>query len=96
MGWLDGIKAFVNAINTEYDRRIRAASNVKEYKVGGHGTQNGHGDTHAHVNEVERLEGEGGALGDLQANAGPQLHRSQGEERTEAIGDRTEAIGDGR
>ena len=27
---------FVSAINTEYDRRIRAASNVRAYHVGGH------------------------------------------------------------
>lgn len=27
---------FTSAINTEYDRRIRAASNVRAYHVGGH------------------------------------------------------------
>ncbi len=65
MGWLDGLKALVNAVNTEYDRRIRSASNVKEYKVG-HAANASH--TH-----VERVQGEGGAVGELQSNAGPHL-----------------------
>ena len=81
MGWLDGLKALVNSVDTEYDRRIRAASNVKQYKVGGHGSYSGDGHAPAHKHEVERLEGEGGAVGCLQANAGPQLHASQGEPR---------------
>ena len=85
MGWLDGLKALANAIDTEYDRRIRTASNVKQYKVGGHGTHGSHGphggDGHAadHQNETERLQGEGGAVGALQSTAGPQLDvRGQG------------------
>ena len=78
MGLLDALKSFANAVDKEYDRRVRAASNVKHYSVGGHGTQNGHDAEPVPLNEYRRLEGEGGALGDLQANAGPQLHQSQG------------------
>ncbi len=80
MGWLDGLKALVNAVDIEYDRRIRTASNVKEYKVGGHGHGSHTGNRHvpAHGIEAERLEGEGGAVGSLQANAGPQF-REQNE-----------------
>ena len=71
MGLLDALKGFAHSIDTECDRRIRAASNVKQYRIGGHGT---HGDDHVTRNEAERLEGEGGALCELQANAGPQLN----------------------
>ena len=73
MGWLDGLKALVNSVDTEYDRRIRTASNVKEYHVGGHGMHVDHAPSTTHGDEGERLQGEGGALGDLQANAGPQF-----------------------
>jgi hypothetical protein len=79
MGLLDALKAFANAVDMEYDRRVRAASNVKRYRVGGHGIQNGHDAQHVPLNEYQRLQGEGGGLGDLQAHAGPQLHQSQGE-----------------
>lgn len=78
MGLIDALKAFANSVDVEYDRRVRAASNVKQYSVGGHGTQNGHDVQHVPLNDSQRLEGEGGALGDLQSNAGPQLHQSQG------------------
>ncbi len=80
MGWLDSLKALVSSIDTEYDRRIRAASNVKRYNEGGHsahsadgahGTAGGHGG-HGDLPE-QRLEGEGGALGHLQSTAGPQV-----------------------
>ncbi len=73
MGWLDGLKALIDAVDTEYDRRIRTASNVKEYHLGGHGAHANHEPSAVHGDEAERLEGEGGALGDLQANAGPHL-----------------------
>jgi hypothetical protein len=36
--------SFKDVINKEYDRRIRAASNIREYNVGGHG--HGHGEAH--------------------------------------------------
>lgn len=83
MGWLDGLKGLVNSVDTEYDRRIRAASNVKEYSVGGHSDHaahdghTSHAKQHAHGDTIDqRLEGEGGALGHLQANAGPHLEDS--------------------
>lgn len=69
MGLFDALKSFANSVNTEYDRRIRGASLVKEYDPTGASHHHGaHHDTH-----VERIEGEGGAVGHLQANAGPQL-----------------------
>lgn len=72
MGFFDNIRALVNSVETEYDRRIRAASNVRQYQTGGHGAHGeghaGHEDGHS---EHERQQGEGGALGDLQSNAGP-------------------------
>ena len=83
MGLFDSLKIFLRAVDTEYDRRIRAASNVKAYQVGGHGSHdaqarpvdsdrvNGHGSAVV----VERSQGEGGVVGDLQANAGPQGDR---------------------
>ena len=74
MGLFDNIRALVNSVETEYDRRIRAASNVRQYQIGGHSA---HGDDHYAEHEDghpehERQQGEGGALGDLQSNAGPQ------------------------
>ena len=83
MGWLDGLKALIDAVDTEYDRRIRTASNVKEYHLGGHGAHANHEPSAVHGGEAERLEGEGGVLGDLQADAGPQL-----------VGDRGHGTGD--
>jgi len=79
MGLFDSLKIFLRAVDTEYDRRIRAASNVKAYHAGGHGARDTHAVGEEHTNghtsmaENERLQGEGGALGDLQSNAGPQL-----------------------
>jgi hypothetical protein len=77
MGFLAALRALANSLDTEYDRRIRAASHVKDYGVGGHGLS---ADDHLqmHPVEAERLQGEGGAHGDLQANAGPQVDRGQG------------------
>lgn len=72
MGWLDSLKSMVNAVDTEYDRRIRAASNVREYNIGGHAVHSGDDHHDGHELENERLEGEGGMTGPLQSNAGPQ------------------------
>lgn len=36
MGLKDIALAFRNAVYHEYDRRIRAASNVRDYTIGGH------------------------------------------------------------
>jgi hypothetical protein len=74
MGLFDALKSFADSVNTEYDRRIRGASLVEEYDPTGashHGAHGAH-DTH-HDTHVERIEGEGGAVGHLQSNAGPQL-----------------------
>lgn len=72
-------KALIKSVETEYDRRIRAASNVRHYQIGGHGAHgDGHHDEHSDEQvEHERLQGEGGALGDLQSNAGPQVNDEQ-------------------
>lgn len=40
--------SFIAAVDTEYDRRIRAASNVREYQIGGHG----HGHDHDHDDQA--------------------------------------------
>ncbi|HEX6291392.1 MAG TPA: hypothetical protein VFZ66_19570 [Herpetosiphonaceae bacterium] len=74
MGLFDALKSFVAAVDGEYDRRVRTASLVKHYDPTGashhhHGAHEPEHDGHA-----ERLEGEGGARGDLQSSAGPQLH----------------------
>lgn len=73
MGLFDALKSFTNAVDAEYDRRIRQASLVKEYDpTGAHHHGAHHHDTHA-----ERLEGEGGAVGHLQSNAGPHLEHDR-------------------
>jgi hypothetical protein len=48
MGWF---AQFINVINTEYERRIKAASQINEY-----GEHHGHG-AHAHANESEEDAG---------------------------------------
>lgn len=72
MGLFDALKSFVHSVDNEYDRRVRGASLVKHYDPTGashhHGAHDTHHDTHA-----ERIQGEGGAVGHLQSNAGPQL-----------------------
>ncbi len=79
MGLFDSLKGFLRAVDTEYDRRIRAASNVRVYHIGGHEARDtnavagDHTNGHTSPAEIERIQGEGGALGDLQSNAGPQL-----------------------
>ncbi len=44
MGLFDALKGFVSAVNQEYDRRIKAASNVKDYDPTG-----AHHHAHDHV-----------------------------------------------
>ena len=83
MGLFDSLKILLRAVDTEYDRRIRAASNVKAYHIGGHGSHDAQAhpmdsdrvNGHSSAVEVERSQGEGGIVGDLQANAGPQRDR---------------------
>ena len=72
MGLFDALKSFVNAVDGEYDRRVRTASLVKHYDTTGSSHHHG---AHAVAHDVhaERIQGEGGATGDQQANAGPQV-----------------------
>lgn len=72
MGLFDALKSFTNAVDGEYDRRVRTASLVKDYDPTGASHHHGaHGAAHD-VHE-ERLQGEGGVMGNLQSNAGPQV-----------------------
>lgn len=53
MGLFDSIKQFVSSVDTEYDRRIKAASNVKYYDPTGASHHHGHLEAHnEHVEEV--------------------------------------------
>lgn len=75
MGLIDALRSFAHSVDAEYDRRVRGASLVKAYDPTGASHHGAHGaahDTH-HDTHVERIEGEGGAVGSLQSNAGPQL-----------------------
>ena len=82
MGFFDSLRALVNSVDTEYDRRIRSASNVRQYNIGGHAGHASHSHAGPQTGHDDRLQGEGGALGDLQANAGPHLeeHHEHGTE----------------
>lgn len=42
MGVLDALRAFAGAVNREYDRRVKAASNVKDYDPTGASHHHGH------------------------------------------------------
>jgi len=44
MGLKDIWNGLISAVDGEYDRRIKAASNVREYHLGGHG--HGHDEAH--------------------------------------------------
>jgi hypothetical protein len=73
MGLFDALKSLANAVDAEYDRRVRTASLVKHYDPTGASHHHHGGHSAAHDVHVERLEGEGGARGDLQSSAGPQV-----------------------
>lgn len=75
MGVFDALKFFARAVDREYDRRVKAASLVRTYDPTGASHHHGHqlGSDGEHDTHVERLQGEGGAVGELQSNAGPQL-----------------------
>jgi len=74
MGFLDALKFFARAVDREYDRRVKAASLVRAYDPTGASHHHGHHLTDGeHDTRVERLQGEGGAVGELQSTAGPQL-----------------------
>ncbi|GAC1357087.1 MAG: hypothetical protein NVSMB42_16030 [Herpetosiphon sp.] len=77
MPWYKSISRFINAIDTEYDRRIRGASNVKAY----HPEGDGHGH-HASIGsdamQKPREEGGGaGTEGALQGAGGPHFDALQ-------------------
>lgn len=42
MGLFDALRAFTGAVNHEYDRRIKAASNIKNYDPTGESHHHGH------------------------------------------------------
>ncbi len=42
MGLFDALRAFTRAVNHEYDRRVKAASNVREYDPTGASHHHGH------------------------------------------------------
>ncbi len=57
MGLKEIWAGFVHAVDTEYDRRIRAASNVRAYQIGGHGHHHDHGD-HTEAEQPEEQLGD--------------------------------------
>ncbi len=69
MPWYEPIAKLVHAIDTEYDRRIRAASNIKAY----HPEGGGHGQHTALPHGIaEEDAGGAGTAGALQGASGPQ------------------------
>lgn len=42
MGLFDALRTFTGAVNREYDRRVKAASNVKNYDPTGESHHHGH------------------------------------------------------
>lgn len=59
MGLFDALKSFVDAVNHEYDRRVKAASNVKEYDPTG--TLHHHGHVEVQNEQVVAVEDGTGA-----------------------------------
>ena len=70
-----------SAIDDEYDRRVKAASNVREYTVGGHG----HAD-HDHDEAIEHPELRENQEGDSHAAFGTPTADAPAERATVAIG----------
>ncbi len=56
MGIKDIWNGLIGAVDGEYDRRIKAASNVREYHPGGHG--HGHDEAHEHPELPEEQSGD--------------------------------------
>jgi len=46
MGLISMLRNFLGAVDGEYERRIKAASQVKRYRVGGHGHAGDHDADH--------------------------------------------------
>ncbi|MBM7844523.1 hypothetical protein [Herpetosiphon giganteus] len=51
MGIKEFFVAFRDAIDGEYDRRVKAASEVREYNIGGHGHHDHHDADHGHEHQ---------------------------------------------
>jgi hypothetical protein len=58
MGIKDIWNGLIGAVDGEYDRRIKAASNVREYHPGGHGHGHGHDEAHEHHDLPEEQPGD--------------------------------------
>lgn len=61
MGLFDSLKRLLRSVDTEYDRRIKAASNVKEYDPTG--ALHAHAHVEVHNEHLEEVEGEHGTNG---------------------------------
>lgn len=74
MGLFEALKAFADAVNYEYERRIKAASNVKEYDPTGalH-----HGHVEVQNEQVVAVEDAAGPHGD-----GRAVHETQSTEHS--------------
>jgi hypothetical protein len=64
MGLLDALKNFTQSVETEYDRRIRSASNIKFYDPTGASHHHDHAEIHnEHLEAVEvETHGNGRAM----------------------------------
>lgn len=58
MGIKNVWQSLLGAINGEYDRRVKAASNIREYHPGGHDHGHGHDEAHEHPELPEEQEGD--------------------------------------
>ena len=61
MGLFDALRAFAGAVNREYDRRVKAASNVKEYDPTG--ASHHHGHVEIQNEQVVAVDNDAGANG---------------------------------
>jgi hypothetical protein len=72
MNFFNSIRNFVSSVDDEYDRRIKSASNVKEYDPTG--ASHHHGHVEVHNEHVERVEGPEGTNG-RSISAEPSQHQ---------------------
>lgn len=60
MGLFNSLRKFLSSVDDEYDRRIKTASNVKEYDPTGASHHHAHVEVHnEHVESVETAHGNG-------------------------------------
>lgn len=77
MAWYDVFKQLSTAVEGEYDRRIRGASNIRDYHPEGHAHGHGHAVTaHDHA-QIEEEAGGSGTGGALQGAGGPSADPTQ-------------------